>query len=121
MAVSARLSAFLRLAAAGALFGLTFHAAHAQFGLGGSGLDTFVNDWLYDGLVAGAAAMCLLRSATVAEDRWAWLLFGAGLSFNAAGEIYYTLAFGDSGNVPVPSLADLSYLLYYPMAYIGFV
>jgi len=121
MAVSSRLSAFLRLAAVGGLIGLAFHAAHAQFGLGGSGLHTFVNDWLYDGLVVGAAAVCLLRGATLAEDRWAWLLFGAGLSFNAAGEIYYTIAFGDSGNVPVPSLADLFYLLYYPMAYIGFV
>ena len=121
MAVSSRLSVLLRLAAVGGLIGLAFHAAHVQFGLGGSGLHTFVNDWLYDGLVVGAAAACLLRGAALAEDRWAWLLFGAGLSFNAAGEIYYTLAFGDSGNVPVPSLADLFYLLYYPMAYIGFV
>ena len=91
MAVSSRQSAFLRLAAVAGLIGLGFHATHVQFGLGGSGLDTFVNDWLYDGLVAGAAAACLLRSAMVAEDRWAWLLFGAGLSFNAAGEIYYKI------------------------------
>jgi len=80
MATSPRLLAFLRLAAAAGLTGLAFHAAHVQFGLGGSGLNTFVNNWLYDGLVAGAAAMCLLRSATVEEDRWAWLLFGVALS-----------------------------------------
>ena len=37
------------------------------------------------------------------------------------GEIYYSIAFGDSGNPPIPSLADLFYLLYYPPAYAAMV
>ena len=41
--------------------------------------------------------------------------------FDAAGEIYYSIAFGESGTPPIPSVADLLYLLYYPMAYAGLV
>ena len=46
---------------------------------------------------------------------------GRGLALDATGEVYYTLAFGDIGNPPIPSLADLFYLLYYIGAYAGLV
>ena len=100
---------------------LAFHVAHGQFGLGGHGLDGFTYNWVYDGLIIGSALSCLTRGALVRKERLAWLMLGAGLALDATGEVYYTLAFGDSGSPPIPSLADLFYLLYYVCAYAGLV
>ncbi len=100
---------------------IAFHLAHGQLGLGGHSLDNFVENWIYDAIVTGAAVSCLLRAALVRRERLVWLLLGAGLTFNAAGEIYYSFAWGLSGNPPIPSVADLLYLLYYPCAYVGLV
>lgn len=111
----------LRLCAMLGVAGLAFHVAHGQFGLGGRGLDTFSYDWVYDGVIVGSALSCLARGMLVREERLAWLMLGGGLAFDATGEIYYTLAFGNSGNPPIPSLADLFYLLYYPGVYAGLV
>src|SRR4051794_108520 len=111
----------LRILSVAGLLALAFHVAHGQFGLGGPAADRFTYDWLYDAVIVGGAASCLARSALVKRERLPWLILGIGLAFNAAGEIYYSLAFGDSVNVPIPSLADLFYLLYYPAAYIALV
>jgi two-component system cell cycle response regulator len=97
------------------------HVAHGQLGFGGHGFDGFADNWLYDGIIVGAAVSCLARALLVRRERLAWLVLGIGLVFDAGGEIYYTLAFGDSGNPPIPSLADLFYLLYYPAMYLGLV
>ena len=100
---------------------LALHVAHGQFGLGGHALDNFVENVVYDAVVSVAALSCLLRAALVGRERWAWLLFGVGMTFNAAGEIYYSMTWGLSGNPPIPSTADVLYLLYYPCAYAGLV
>jgi two-component system, cell cycle response regulator len=111
----------LRAAAVVGLLALAFHIAHGQLGLGGGRVDSFTYDWLYDAVIISGAVSCLTRAALVRQERLPWLIFGIGLAFNAAGEVYYSLAFGDSGNVPTPSLADLFYLLYYPAAYVALV
>ncbi|MBV8220835.1 MAG: diguanylate cyclase [Solirubrobacterales bacterium] len=103
------------------MLALAFHVGHGQLGLGGKTLNDFTYDWLYDSIVAGAAISCLVRAYLIREERLPWLLLGVGLAFDAAGEAYYSLAFGNSGNPPVPSLADLLYLLYYPFAYSALV
>jgi two-component system, cell cycle response regulator len=97
------------------------HLAHGQLGLGAPALDGLFDDWLYDAIIVGAALSCVARAVVVPTERVAWLLLGGGLGFDAAGEIYYSFAFGDSGTPPIPSIADLLYLLYYPMAYAGLV
>jgi two-component system cell cycle response regulator len=121
VATSARLRIGLRIAAALAAAGFALFTAHAGFGFGGAKLDFFANNYLYDSLVSGAAFACLARGLAVREDRAAWLFFAAGLAFNAAGEIYYSFAFGDNGNPPTPSIADALYLSYYPCIYVGLV
>jgi diguanylate cyclase (GGDEF)-like protein len=119
--VSRHVRIALRVCALAALAGLAFHLAHSQLGLGGSGADNFTNNWLYDGVILGSAVACGARGVAVREQRAAWLMIGAGLGFDAIGEIYYSLAFGDSGTPPIPSLADLFYLLYYVGAAGGLV
>lgn len=47
--------------------------------------------------------------------RWEVILAAAGVTFNAAGDTVYALAMDSSGNLPSPSLADVGYLLYYPL------
>jgi diguanylate cyclase (GGDEF)-like protein len=111
----------LRIAAGVGLLAVLFHVAHGQLGLGGSSVDSFTYDWLYDAIIISGSVSCLTRAALVRRERVPWLIFGVGLAFNATGEVYYSLAFGDSGNVPIPSLADLFYLLYYPCAYVAMV
>jgi two-component system cell cycle response regulator len=100
---------------------IAFHLAHGAFGFGGRGLNRFTYDWLYDALVVGASVSCLARAWLIRRERLAWLLLGVGLAFNATGELYYSVVFGDSGTPPIPSLADLFYLLYYPAAYAALV
>jgi two-component system, cell cycle response regulator len=109
----------LRIVAGLGVLALAVHIAHGQFGLGGHSVDNLVENDLYDAIVTVAALSCLARAALVKRERWAWFLFGVGMSVNAAGEIYYSLAFGLSANPPIPSLADLLYLLYYPFSYAG--
>jgi len=116
-----RIRLVLRLCAALGVAVLAFHAAHHALGLGGRGIDYFTYNWLYDAVVVGAAIACLVRCALVDRERLPWLVLGIGLLFDATGEIYYSLTWGDSGTPPIPSLADLFYLLYYPAAYVALV
>jgi two-component system, cell cycle response regulator len=121
MATSPGLKLAVRIGAVSALVGFAAFVAHAGLGAGGHGLDYFANNELYDSLVSGAALACIVRGLAVRTDRAAWLCIGAGLAFNAGGEMYYSVAFGDNGNPPTPSVADGLYLTYYPFIYTGFM
>ncbi len=111
----------VRVAAVLGVCAVLFHLAHGQFGLGGRSLDKFTWDWLYDSVEACAALAVLARAWLVPKERRGWLLLGTGMASFAIGEIYYSLAFGDTGNPPIPSLADLFYLVYYPFVYAALV
>src|SRR5436309_9065324 len=78
-----------------------------------------VADWLYQLVEAGAAAACLLRAAR-GPERGAWLCLGLGMAFFCAGDVYYTVAFGD-GDAAFPSPADAGYLAFYPASYVALV
>jgi diguanylate cyclase (GGDEF)-like protein len=96
-------------------------ALHAATGLGGAGMDRFFNVWVYDALIVGAAGSCLLRAAMVERERLAWGLLGVGLAAWTGGEIYYSAALAGAETVPIPSLADAGYLLFYPLAYASLI
>ena len=94
-------------------------AAHAGLGLGGERMDTFFNAWLYNALMAGAAASCLLRAALVRQERKAWALLGFGMLAWAGGEVYWSVALSEKEFVPIPSPADAGYLVFYPASYVA--
>jgi diguanylate cyclase (GGDEF)-like protein len=75
--------------------------------------------WLYNALEIGAAGLCAARVLVRRRDRVAWLAITTGLGMFAAGDLYYTLVWGDVSVVPVPSLADALYLSFYPAVYVG--
>lgn len=99
------------------LVGFLAFLAHTTVGFGDAGVADFLNIWLYNGLLLGASASCLVRAFLIERERAGWALMGAGLVAYAAGEIYYAAAFAGSGEVPIPSLADAGYLAFYPLAY----
>ena len=99
---------------------LVAFALHAQFARGGA-LDTFFNDWVYNGLVVGAAALCLLRAAKVPGDRLPWALLGLALSLWAGAEITSTVYLAKLPEPPYPSIADALWLAFYPVTYMALV
>ncbi len=95
------------------------YVAHLGPGLGGESLNTFFDAWVYDSLILAAAASCLIRAALYREERAAWTVMGLGILAWTAGEIYYAVALSHRDEVPIPSLADAGYLVFYPACYIA--
>ncbi|HEX8205669.1 MAG TPA: HD domain-containing phosphohydrolase [Solirubrobacteraceae bacterium] len=96
---------------------LAAHAAHTGLGLGRPGLDQLFDEWLYNGLMLGAALACLLRGIVRPADRAAWLLLGAGALAWSGGDLYYSLFLLDDPEPPLPSVSDGLFLSFYPAAY----
>ena len=106
-----------RAAGAAGLAALLGYLAHAAFGLGGERLDGFFGDWVYDGIIIGAAVACLLRAAMVRRERWPWFAMGLGIAAWGAGELHYSLVISKLEEPPFPSVGDALYLLFYPASY----
>src|SRR5256885_10899574 len=87
---------------------------HALTGFGSGGVDSFFNDWVYDGLVLVSALSCLVRAARVRERRAAWLVLGLGLLCWTASEGYNSVYLAHLKDPPYPSLSDALALLFYP-------
>ncbi|HEY2208362.1 MAG TPA: diguanylate cyclase [Gaiellaceae bacterium] len=75
--------------------------------------------WLYEGLELFAAVGCLARAVLVRAERSVWLFIGAALVATTCGDILYDFWYG--GNPPFPSAADVAYLAFYPLIYVGIV
>jgi len=101
--------------------GLFAFALHAATGTGGALVDDLFGIWVYDALMLGAAGSCLARAILIRRERLAWALLGSGLLLWTGGEIYFSAAFAGSEDVPIPSLADLGYLGFYPLAYVSLI
>ena len=97
--------------------GFALLAAHSLLGLSANH-DLFDN-WIYDGLMVGAAALCLTRAVTVGTERSAWALIGAALLVWALAEVYWNAVVAGPGPEPFPTIADIGYLGYYPLILAG--
>lgn len=75
--------------------------------------------WFYEGLELLASLGILARALLVRAERSAWLFVGAGLLATTCGDIVYDFWF--HGNPPFPSAADVGYLAFYPLLYVGIV
>jgi two-component system, cell cycle response regulator len=106
-----------RAVAAVAFAALAAHAAHTGLGVGRPELNGVFDQWLYNGLMLGAAVACLLRGVVRPADRVAWLLLGAGALAWSGGDLYYSLFLADEPEPPLPSVSDALFLSFYPAAY----
>ncbi len=75
--------------------------------------------WFYEGIELLAALGCLARAAFVRAERSAWFFIGAALLATTCGDVLYDFWYG--GNPPFPSVADVAYLAFYPLLYVGIV
>jgi two-component system cell cycle response regulator len=90
--------------------------AHSALGLGGRSTDAIFEDWVYDAVMVGSAAVCLARAFLRSEGRLPWLILGLGLSFDAAGEILASIS-----ESLAPTAQDVLYVALYLAAYIAVV
>jgi two-component system, cell cycle response regulator len=104
-----------------ALLGALFLAFVVHVSIAGGDGASFFENWVYDAIMLGCAASCLLRAALVRRERAAWALLGLALLVWTGGEIYYEAVLATQASVPVPSPADAGYLLFYPIAYAGLI
>jgi two-component system cell cycle response regulator len=110
----------LRLAIGATLFaGALLVALHDWLGLGGSGLDSYVNGPLYDAVLVAAGIACLLKAASSPDERGAWRAIAAAMLSWAAAEVYWTAVIVPDPAAPYPSPADLGYLAFFPLAATG--
>jgi two-component system cell cycle response regulator len=77
--------------------------------------------WIHDGVLLAACGICIARVVRVREERLAWSLLAAALLSWTLGEIYYTGVLWNEDPIPIPSLADLGYLGFVPLAFSGLV
>jgi diguanylate cyclase (GGDEF)-like protein len=94
---------------------------HDWFGIGATSLDSDVNGVVYDAVIAAAGLTCLLRSVGAGRERPAWIAIGLGILCWAAAEVYWTASVVNDPSPPYPSLADLGYLIYYPLIAVGLI
>jgi two-component system cell cycle response regulator len=87
-----------------------------HFSPGGSRL---YESWIYEGLEVLAALGALMRAVLVRAERFAWFCIGAALLATACGDVLFDFWYG--GNPPFPSAADVAYLAFYPLLYVGIV
>jgi GGDEF domain-containing protein len=113
-----RAPALLRLWQAVLVTGLVLLALSyaAHFSPGGPRL---YQGWVYEGIELLAALGCLGRALLVRAERSAWFFIGSALLATTCGDILYD--FWYDGNPPFPSAADLAYLAFYPLLYVGIV
>src|SRR2546421_258499 len=67
-----------------------------------------------------ATALCAARAFRAGPEARGWALIALGIGTWTAGEIYYTQVLWDASEIPVPSIADIGYLLLCPLWFAGF-
>ena len=83
----------------------------------GGALNDALTDWMYTGLFALSVAIAAARAVHVPTDRLAWSVITVSLAAWCFAEVY-DVVFQPSA---YPSLADLGWLLFYPLLYAGIV
>jgi diguanylate cyclase (GGDEF)-like protein len=108
----------VRIALAILLFGGTLVVAlHYWAGLGGDMHGAMLV--IYDAVVLGAGLACLTRAPAYGPERRAWIVLGVAILFWGAAEVYWSVAIEDNPSAPYPSPADIGYIAFYPLAYLG--
>jgi hypothetical protein len=85
-----------------------------------SAINEFFSTWVHVALVFASAAVCVARGATRGRDGRAWVCFGLALASFATGEAIASFAYPTS-SIPLPSPADIFWMLWYPFAIAGLV
>lgn len=82
-------------------------------------LETFISKWSYNLVLLGGSLACVARGLLVTEGRRAWLLLGVSMVLWSFGNIYYSVALWDLSVIPVPSISDAFWIIFYPLSLIA--
>jgi diguanylate cyclase len=80
-----------------------------------------VNGWGVDAFELTAAALCIGRGLTRPAGRSVALTLGLAIGLWAVGDTALTVESMSGATPPVPSVADIFYLGFYPLAYVAVV
>ena len=105
------------LLAGTAVVGLVAFAAYTLSGGDGPAVDRFFNDGVYNVLELMAVVGCCLRLVYVPTDRLPWALITGGAACWTAADLLFTFAYDNEP--PYPSVADIFYVAFYPLCYVG--
>ncbi len=78
-----------------------------------------IEKWGYNVVLVASGLLCLARGVVVRAERTAWLVMGIGVVGWALGNVYYTVVLWDQDPIPVPSLSDVLWIVYYPIVYVA--
>jgi diguanylate cyclase len=109
------------VASAGALAPAMLAYAVAILASGHAGYDVLRDGWLANAALAAPGLVCLARAAFGRRGRRASLWLGAAMLSFAAGNVAYVASIQYQVEPAVPSLADVGYLAFYPLALAGVV
>jgi len=71
-------------------------------------------------VIVGASLLTLWRAQSLrGREGLAWGLIGTGSLLWACGDVYWTLVLADNAVIPVPSVSDAGYLIFYPLVFAG--
>ncbi len=77
--------------------------------------------WLHDLVLVAAAVLMLARAAFEPTARKAWLAFGLAMAVWGVGTVTWSGLYGGRAHPPYPSVADVFWLLWYPLMVAGIV
>jgi diguanylate cyclase (GGDEF)-like protein len=97
--------------------GIVAYAAVLATTSPGDRLNSFGNLWLYQGLIVLSVLLAGARARMVERDQVAWSVITAALACTAFAEMYYAAVAPTS----YPSIADLGWIAFYPLLYVGIV
>jgi diguanylate cyclase (GGDEF)-like protein len=86
-----------------------------------TGPSVLLDGWVVPLIGVGAGLLCLARAVLVRQARAAWAILGLGQGLYAGGTIYWWRWVAPLAQQPYPSLADLLWLSFYPLAYVALV
>jgi diguanylate cyclase len=98
---------------------LTVTAANALFGIGGHVAVAPIRNWLSSAIYVLVAAIIAVRAIRLEENRLGWTLLTVGVSLYGLGNLLWSLWIGALGHPPIPSVCDVLWLSFYPLAAAG--
>jgi len=108
---------WIYLTRAAAAVGLIGFAVFTVAAPDDSHLSSFFNVWVYTGLMVFACVIAGSRAASVQRERAAWIAITLALVSWTFGETWYAALKPET----YPSVADVGYIGFYPLVYVGIV
>ena len=108
---------WVQLTCAAAAACLAVFAAYTLLAPADDQLSTFFNTWVYDGLMVLACVIAGSHAYLVAKERTAWTVITIALGCWTFGELWYAIFKPET----YPSMADVGYIAFYPLLYVGLV